>query len=275
MEDGRRSAAEPRESVELMGVHLAAWTEAQVVEYVMGALGASTPPRGGWILTPNVDILRQIVAQPNLRELLAGVTVTVPDGMPLLWAATLQGGPRLPERVTGASLLHSLCSAAADQRRSVFLLGGEAGVAQEAVAALVDRHPDLPADGWSPPFGIEATEEGMQQIRDRLRASAPDLVFCGFGFPKQERLIAGLVSEFPDTWFVGCGAALTFAAGRIARAPGWMQRTGLEWLHRLAREPRRMYRRYIVDGLPFVGRLLGGALLQRVRPRRRNRGRAQ
>jgi N-acetylglucosaminyldiphosphoundecaprenol N-acetyl-beta-D-mannosaminyltransferase len=252
--------------VELNGLRFAAWTEQQVVGHVMAQLRGATPRRGGWIVTPNVDILRKLEADSGLRDLLRTATVVVPDGMPLLWAAALQRTP-LPERVTGASLLETMSAAAAVEGRSVYLLGGAEGVAEQAALRLAARNPGLRVTGWSPPFRAQFGPRDLEEMRVRLLAEKPDLVFCGFGFPKQERIIAALVGEFPNTWFLGCGASLTFAAGRIPRAPRWMQCCGLEWLHRLCREPRRMFRRYIVDDLPFAVMMLAMAACHRLQPR--------
>ncbi len=249
-------------TVNLLGVDFTAWTEDEVVGHVMGRLSRAADNRGGWILTPNVDILRKMVRRPDVRSFVDDATIAVADGMPLVWASRLQGTP-LPERVTGASLLISLCAAASTQNRSVYLLGGADGVADEAGRKLSDRYEGLDVAGWSPPFGLEATPEGMAEIRARVAASGADLVFCGFGFPKQERIIHELAADLPDTWFIGCGASLTFAAGRIARAPEWMQRNGLEWVHRLVSEPRRLFRRYVIEDLPFALRLLASSALVR------------
>ncbi len=250
-----------RDCVDLLGVEFAPWTEEQVVAHVMRSLGDRSTVRGGWIVTPNVDILRKLVNQPALRTMVSPATVVVADGMPLVWASALQGTP-LPERVTGASLLASLCAAAATERRSVFLLGGADGVADRAASRLRKQYPGLEINGWSPAFGMEATDAGMAEIKTRVASSEADLVFCGFGFPKQERIIAELGASMPNAWFVGCGASLTFAAGEIGRAPKWMQDLGLEWLHRLSCEPRRMFRRYIIEDIPFALRLLTAAWLR-------------
>lgn len=247
-----------RKTVDLFGIRFTAWTEREVVRHVIESLQQPRPRHGGWIVTPNVDILRKLVHEPAAREAVRGTTIAVPDGMPLVWASHLQHTP-LPERVTGASLLGSLCAAAAEADRSVYLLGGAQGVAEEAAVRLSKEHPTLRIAGWSPPVGLESTESGIAEMRARIAALHADLVFCGFGFPKQERVIGHLVDSFPDTWFVGCGASITFAAGRISRAPGWMQRCGLEWLHRLIKEPKRMFRRYVVEDMPFAIRLLATA----------------
>ena len=255
-------------SVDLLGLRFAPWTEQQVVDEVFGALtGRSGLPHGGWIVTPNVDVLRQIARSTDVRNLVTHADMFLADGMPLIWASRVQGTP-LPERVTGAALLPRLSERAATEHRRVFLLGGAEGVAAAGVTALRERHPDIAADGWSPPFGVEATPEGMAEIRARVSAAAPDLVFCSFGFPKQERVICALRDLLPNAWFVGCGAALDFAAGKVSRAPDWMQRSGLEWVHRLWKEPRRLFRRYIIDDIPFALELLYCAFRQRWSDRR-------
>jgi len=148
--------------------------------------------------------------------------------MPLLWAARLRGEP-LVERVAGASLIFSLTEAAARHGRSIYLLGGKPGVPDRAGERLRRRYPGLVVAGTdSPPYGFETTSAGVETVRRRLVAAAPDIVYVGLGFPKQERLIAQLAPSFPATWFVACGAAIPIAAGVSRRAPRWMQRSGLE-----------------------------------------------
>lgn len=243
------------------GVEFDALTEEQVVARVMEGLRNG---QGGWIVTPNVDICRQVSRDPEARSLIGGASIVVADGMPLVWASRLGGEP-LPERVTGASLIFSLCAAAAADGRSVFLLGGEPGVPDEAAVRLQSRSPGLKVAGTeSPP-----PDCGLDWIRERLTAAQPDIVFAGLGFPKQERVIAAVAPVLPGTWFVGCGAAIPFAAGALRRAPEWMQRAGLEWAWRLASEPRRLFRRYLIQDLPFAVRLLISARTAAARASRR------
>jgi N-acetylglucosaminyldiphosphoundecaprenol N-acetyl-beta-D-mannosaminyltransferase len=167
--------------------------------------------------------------------------------------------------VAGASLIFSLSEAAARHGLSIFLLGGEPGVADSAGRALQARFPGLVVAGTScPPVGFEADPEVVGALVAEVAAARPDIVFCCLGFPKQERLAETLRAAMRSTWFVGCGAAVAFAAGAVPRAPRWMQRAGLEWVHRLLREPKRMFRRYIVHDLPFalllIARCATGAL---------------
>jgi N-acetylglucosaminyldiphosphoundecaprenol N-acetyl-beta-D-mannosaminyltransferase len=102
-------------------------------------------------------------------------------------------------------------------------------------------------------------------VSRRRRRDAADLVFVGLGFPKQENVINGFAPLLPGTWWLGCGAALPFAAGDLERAPRWMRPLGLEWLFRLAHEPKRLFRRYVLEDTPFALVLLVGAVLTRLR----------
>jgi N-acetylglucosaminyldiphosphoundecaprenol N-acetyl-beta-D-mannosaminyltransferase len=245
----------------LRGVAFDCCTEAEAVEAIVQAIEEG---QGGWVVTPNVDIMRALDRDPLLRELVAGADLVVADGMPLIWASRLAGDP-LPERVTGASLIWSLTAAAGAKQRSVYVLGGAEGVPERACAVLSGPEVGgLVVGGYSPPLGFDRLPGGYEEIRRRLTEAAPDIVFCGFGFPKQERLIVNLRDAFPHTWFIGCGAAVDFAAGDVRRAPRWMQDRGLEWCYRLAAEPRRLAHRYLVDDVWFALRLLGTVAFGRV-----------
>jgi N-acetylglucosaminyldiphosphoundecaprenol N-acetyl-beta-D-mannosaminyltransferase len=189
----------------------------------------------------------------------------VPDGMPLIWASKIKGEP-LTERVTGSSLIFTLTGAAARAGLGIYLLGGDPGVADAAGANLAGRCPGLKVTGTdSPPFGFDSSPAEVSRLLDRLRDAAPGIVYVGLGFPRQERLISEFASAMPGTWFIGCGAAIAFAAGTVPRAPVWMQRSGLEWAYRLLKEPRRLFRRYLIDDLPFAARLMISAALERRR----------
>ncbi len=252
--------------VRLAGLDFDALTNAQVVDQVTEALDRGA---GGVIVTPNIDICRQARRDAAYGDLVRAASIVVPDGMPLVWAARLTGQP-LAGRVTGADLIYSLCQAMAARSWPVFLLGGlpapdgAPGTAERAAAALAERYRGLAAAGaWSPPAAFDALSGDIETLRKSLVELEPAVVFVGLGFPKQEQLIARLRADLPGAWFLGCGAAIPFAAGEIARAPQWMQRSGLEWAYRLLREPRRLARRYLIDDLPFAIWLLAWAARQR------------
>lgn len=236
--------------------------EAEVVRHITEA---SRLGRGGWVATPNTDICRQTRRDPAARALVESATLIVPDGMPLLWASRLRGD-RLVERVTGSSLIFSLSSAAARGGQSVYLLGGEPGVPDLAGRELARRYPGLKVAGAdAPPRGFDETADAVVAVRERLLLAAPDIVYVGLGFPRQERLITQLIPSLPCAWFVACGAAIPFAAGVLPRAPSWMQRSGLEWMFRLLTEPRRLFRRYLVHDLPYAAGLLASCAAERTR----------
>ncbi len=253
------------ERVELAGVSFDNLTEAVVIERIFADIGAGA---GGSVVTPNIDILRAVSRSADLKRLVSQTSLVVADGMPLLWAARLRSQP-LAGQVAGSNLIFSVSAVAARRDASIFLLGGSPGVAAQAGRALQKRFPGLVVAGSScPPMGFEQDPAELAALRSEVQAAKPDIVFCGLGFPKQERLAQDLRAVLPSAWFIGCGGALSFAAGRVPRAPRWMQRSGLEWVHRLALEPRRLFRRYIVDDLPFALLLLMRSAL----PTRRRAG---
>ena len=260
VESGRAPSI-PR--ITLMGVAFDAIREAQVAERVVQSLSQGA---GGMIVTPNLDHLRRSWVDPGYRALIAEADLVLADGMPLVWASRIQGTP-LPERVAGSSLVLGLAEAAAAAGRSLFLLGGDPGAAQGAADELRGRFPELDIAGCHvPPFGFEQDAREMQRIRAALEGSRPAIVYVGLGSPKQERLIRDLRSLLPGTWWIGVGISLSFLSGDVVRAPRWMQRIGLEWVHRLWQEPGRLAKRYLVHGLPFAVRLLATSAWRRFFP---------
>jgi N-acetylglucosaminyldiphosphoundecaprenol N-acetyl-beta-D-mannosaminyltransferase len=247
--------------VTLMGLRFDALTERETIERVLDGVRAG---RGGWVIPTNLDVLRQYAeGGQEIRGFYGQADLVVADGTPLVWASRLQGTP-LPERVAGSTMLWTLSAAAAERGASVFLLGGDEGAAEQAAARLVEASPGLRVAGvLSPPFGFDRDPAELERTIEAVRAARPDVVYVALGFPKQERLIAVLRERLPGAWFVGVGISFSFAAGMVQRAPVWMQRLGLEWVHRLVQEPRRLAGRYLRHGLPFAVRLLTDALAAR------------
>jgi N-acetylglucosaminyldiphosphoundecaprenol N-acetyl-beta-D-mannosaminyltransferase len=117
-----------------------------------------------------------------------------------------------------------------------------------------------------PPFGFEHDQEEVTAMRKRLEEAQPDIVYVALGSPKQERLIQEIRSQLPKAWWIGIGISFSFITGDVARAPKWIQTCGLEWVHRLVQEPRRLFRRYIIDGLPFAVGLMAQSVLCWIKP---------
>jgi N-acetylglucosaminyldiphosphoundecaprenol N-acetyl-beta-D-mannosaminyltransferase len=252
--------------VQLDGTGIDRITEGEVVAVVREALAAG---RGGRIITPNIDIVRRARSRERVRAHLDDADLVVADGMPLVWASRLSGMP-LPERVAGSSLIWSLSAGLGRDGRSVCVIGGLPATAEQpdgaarAARILADRSPGLRiAATLCPERGFEKDPQTYAEFCTAVAEAEPDLVFVGLGFPKQEKVITRLRGHLPRTWFIGCGAAVNFVAGDVGRAPRWMQRTGLEWAHRLSTEPRRLAGRYLRHDAPYAMKLLAGAATRR------------
>ena len=230
-----------------MKIHVV--SESQAVEYLMDC---SAEQIGGWVVTPNLDILRRYKRSVSFRNLVATSTLNVADGMPLVWASRVKGHP-LPGRVNGTDLMIDVCEAASLKGKSVFFLGGNAGSAEKTAEAMRKDYPELTIAGCHcPEFGFENSVEEIAEIAKILTAADPDFVFVGLGSPKQDVLINMLRLQLPKVWWLGVGVSFSFIAGELPRAPEWAKKSGFEWLYRLFAEPRRLFKRYLVTGVPFL-----------------------
>jgi len=258
MSAGTAGAAAPIALARVGALTLHRATRAQVVDAVFAALSRG---EGGSVVTANLDFVQRAAEEPELAALYGRATLRVADGMPVLWLARLAGEP-LPERVAGSDLVWSFAERAAREGRSLFLLGGSNGAAEAAKRVLNARFPALRIVGAvSPLVGSPPAAEDLAAVRDALIAARPDLVYCAFGTPKQEQVAALLAPSLPAAWWLGCGISLSFIAGEQTRAPAFMQRVGLEWLHRTAQEPGRLAHRYLIRNLPFLVKTAARQLL--------------
>jgi N-acetylglucosaminyldiphosphoundecaprenol N-acetyl-beta-D-mannosaminyltransferase len=190
------------------------------------------------IVTLNPEILMKARTEPDFHAIVGAAALVLPDGIGLLWAARILG-QQLRERVTGSGLVPRLSTLAAERGWRVFYLGAAPGVAEEAAARLAADNPGLMVAGTyagSPDPGEDDT------LVARVRAAAPQVLFVAYGAPRQERWIARNAERLGVPVMVGVGGALDFVAGASKRAPVWVRRLGLEWLHRLLREPWRWRR---------------------------------
>ncbi len=254
--------SETRARTRLLGMELESLSRIEVCNHMFTELREG---RGGWLVTANLDILRRHWREPQSRALYGAADMRVADGMPLVWASQVSGA-KLPERVAGSTLVWDIASRAAAEARSIYLLGGAPGAAEGCAEAFQARWPALDVCGLSSPMiSSPITEDEEADLVNALNHATPDILLIGLGSPKQEYVAQRLRARFPRMWIVGVGISFSFVAGQVERAPRWMQRSGLEWVHRLAQEPGRLAKRYLVDDLPFAAVLFGHALWTRMR----------
>lgn len=226
--------------------------------------------RGGWVITPNCDVLRVAHSDSKLRALFHSADAIVADGMPIIWASRIQGTPLRGGRVCGSDLIHSVPARCAEAGLSIFLLGGVDGSGDQTAAILQQRYPGLKVVGlFSPPFGFEKHPEQYDVMRNVIQQANPDVVFVALSIPKGERLIQEIRASAPDAWWIGVGAAFDFVSGTISRAPMIMQRLGLEWLYRMVQDPKRLVQRYLRDDLPYAALMFFNAMKRRFAPAQR------
>lgn len=172
----------------------------------------------------------------------------------MVWAGKFAGAEL--SRVYGPDLMLAACEAAVSRGWSSFFYGGRDGIPERLAERLGARYPGLRVAGtYSPPFGPVDEAADVEIVR-RINESGADIVWIGLSTPKQERWMASHVGRLDAPVLIGVGAAFDIHAGTLAQAPPWMQRGGLEWLYRLYREPRRLWKRYLVNNPSFVVRII-------------------
>lgn len=204
-------------------------------------------------VTVNVDFLRLASGDIAFQNIINRADLVVADGMPLIWASRRLETP-LPCRVTGVDMMLICAELAAREDYSIFLLGAAPGVGDEVACVLRARFPGLRIAGtYAPPSAALSThDEAVRIIRD----ARPDMLFVAFGAPKQELWIHQHCESLGVPLCMGVGGSFDMLAGRVRRAPLWMQRHGLEWFYRMVQEPRRLWKRYLVHDLPVFVRLM-------------------
>lgn len=236
-------STEDARPIALLGVPFDNITIAETIARIEEMVASRQPH---YLVTANVDFLVQSMRDVELHRILVNAHLVLCDGTPLVWASKLFGNP-LPERVAGSDLIPLLLQIAAVKKYKVFFLGGAPESTQRAVANLRTTHPELNIVGhYSPPFA-SLLEMDHDEIVRRIREAQPDLLLVSFGCPKQEKWIDMHYHALGVPVSVGVGATIDFLAGTMKRAPRLMQKTGTEWLFRLAQEPRRLFSRYAND----------------------------
>jgi N-acetylglucosaminyldiphosphoundecaprenol N-acetyl-beta-D-mannosaminyltransferase len=207
--------------------------------------------KAAYVCVRDVNGIMECQRDPLLRHIHDKAALVTPDGMPVVWWGRYRGH-RDTARVYGPDLMSTLCRGSTPDGPRHFLCGGGEGVAELLRQKLTDRFPTLPIVGtWTPPFRPLSPDE-YDRLAQRINDSAADLVWIGLSSPKQERFMAELAPRLRSGVLIGVGAAFDFLSGLKPQAPRWIQRSGFEWLFRLATEPRRLWRRYLLGNSRFV-----------------------
>jgi N-acetylglucosaminyldiphosphoundecaprenol N-acetyl-beta-D-mannosaminyltransferase len=235
----------------LFGIEIDALKMPQAVDQVL-QWAREPASRCRYVVTPNVDHTVMFQENAALRAAYRDASLVLADGAPVIWASRLLGRP-LPQRVTGSDLTPALFAAASPELPlTIYLLGAGPGIAQRAAQRIQLQWPSVKVVGtYCPPLGFENDEAENQAIVQRVNAARPDLLVLGLGAPKQELWINRFAPQLQARVALCVGATIDFLAGEKKRAPRVLQRVGLEWLHRVATEPRRLFKRYARDAWVF------------------------
>jgi N-acetylglucosaminyldiphosphoundecaprenol N-acetyl-beta-D-mannosaminyltransferase len=205
----------------------------------------------GYVCVTGVHGIMEAQSDAAFRDILNHSFLTTPDGMPTVWLGRIHGFRHM-SRVYGPDFMLGLCERSVDRGYRHFLYGGKPGVAEELAASLTRRFPGLQIVGtYTPPFRPLTIEE-ENDLRLQLDASQADVLWCGLSTPKQERFMAAYCHRMPVKLMIGVGAAFDLLSGNLMEAPDWMKKAGLQWLYRLIKEPRRLWRRYLLNNPKFV-----------------------
>lgn len=207
--------------------------------------------RPGYMCLTGVHGVMEAQSDAEFRSILNHAAINAPDGMPMSWVGWLQG-QRNMDRVFGPDFMAALCGLSAERNYRHFFYGGKPGIAQLLAATLERQFPGLQTAGtYTPPFGPLTTAE-EHEVFDRIRESKPHVVWIGLSTPKQERFMARSMDQLQVPLLVGVGAAFDYHTGQIRDCSAWMKRAGLQWLHRLMQDPRRLGGRYLRNNPAFL-----------------------
>lgn len=207
-----------------------------------------------YVVTPNPEIVYETMRDDSVRGLINGAALVLPDGVGIILGAKILGTP-LKEKVSGVDFAERLCALLAEERKSLYLLGGKPGVAGLAAEKLKERYPELRICGIA-----DGYYKGETAAVEAVRAAKPDVLFVCLGFPKQELFMSGHLGDLNGCFMIGLGGTLDAFAGTFKRAPVWMQKAGLEWFYRLLKEPKRFKRQLRLPKFLFavIGKRLKG-----------------
>jgi N-acetylglucosaminyldiphosphoundecaprenol N-acetyl-beta-D-mannosaminyltransferase len=247
----KKALMEPVPKFNVLGVAMSAMNLDLATRAV---LAACAERRKGYVCVTGVHGVSEAQRDVGFRKILNGAFLNTCDGMPLVWEGRRALGPEV-DRVYGPDLMLRIMDATRDGRFSHYFYGGASGVADHLKAALEQRFPGVKIVGTHcPPFRPLTAEEDLALAVD-VAAKRPDMMWIGLSTPKQERFMAEYLPRLETTLMFGVGAAFDFHTGRMREAPRWMMRSGLQWLHRLSSDPRRLWKRYGVIVPTYLARI--------------------
>ncbi|MDH3974333.1 MAG: WecB/TagA/CpsF family glycosyltransferase [Deltaproteobacteria bacterium] len=240
----------PEKSIQMFNININAATLEEAADMV---INASKKREKGLVVTPNVDHMVKLDKDSEFMKIYKNALFIFADGMPIVWLSKILPGMSLPERVTGADLLPKVCEKASNSGLKVMIIGGMIGVAEEASSKLKKKFNNLNIVGtYCPPMGFEKNHEETMRIIGFCNSRKPDIIFFGVGAPKQEKWASSNINQLNDCIILCVGAAIDFAAGNIQRAPKFIQNIGFEWFWRLIKDPRRLWKRYLIQDSWFI-----------------------
>jgi N-acetylglucosaminyldiphosphoundecaprenol N-acetyl-beta-D-mannosaminyltransferase len=239
-------------SVEVLNVPIAAATFSQAVQHLAGLIESG---QGGYVCVTGVHGVMESQRSPEVMAAHRNASLCTADGMPMVWAAKYVGLHEA-ERVYGPDLMLALCEVAASKGWPMYFYGGAPKTPELLAARMTERYPALQVAGcYSPPFRALDESEKVD-IADAIQASKARLVWVGLSTPKQELWMTDMVKRLDSVLLLGVGAAFDMHTGNIRQAPRFIQRCGFEWLFRLCIEPRRLWRRYLVNNVSFLSSII-------------------
>jgi N-acetylglucosaminyldiphosphoundecaprenol N-acetyl-beta-D-mannosaminyltransferase len=238
-----------RQRIELMGCLVDNLTMEETLETIAGFITSGRPHQH---VVVNVDKLVKARDDADLRRIINECALINADGMPVVWASRLLGKP-LKERVAGVDLFESLMQRSAQRGWRVYLLGAREEIVAEVKAVYEARFPGLVVAGYRNGYWKDEEEPG---VVEQIKAARPDVLFVAISSPKKELFLGRYQAEMKIPFAMGVGGTFDVAAGKVKRAPLWMQKAGLEWFYRFLQEPRRMFRRYFIEDMAFGGMIL-------------------
>jgi N-acetylglucosaminyldiphosphoundecaprenol N-acetyl-beta-D-mannosaminyltransferase len=205
-----------------------------------------------YIVAINVDVVMKMEKDEYLKKIADEADLTLVDGKPLVWIAKWHKHP-VKAKISGSDMVPELCRVAAEKEYSIFIIGGKKGIAEKAKANLEKQLKNIKIVGtYSPPLGFERNKPELEKINAMMSIAHPDILIVCFGCPKQEKWIYENYKKYDATVSICAGATVDFLAGNVNRAPKWMADHGFEWIYRLFQEPKRLFKRYLVDDIKII-----------------------